>query len=134
MEELRKCQESLFGKPGEGGGMPTDPSQMDLTKMDPKELKKMLGILKKDPAMLKSVMASQPGMAGKADSMSDEQLSKMLDGFDGMSENQIAMAMKAMSGWNKVIPIYQSYNSISLVILCLSIIAPNPTGLCLLAG
>ena len=102
MEELRKCQESLFGKPGEGGGMPTDPSQMDLTKMDPKELKKMLGILKKNPAMLKSMMASQPGMAGKADGMSDEQLSKMLDGFDGMSENQIAMAMKAMSGWQKV--------------------------------
>ena len=102
MEELRNCQESLFGKPGEGGGMPTDPSQMDLTKMDPKELKKMLGILKKNPAMLKSMMASQPGMAGKADSMSDEQLSKMIDGFDGMSENQIAMAMKAMSGWQKV--------------------------------
>lgn len=101
MEELRKCQESLFGKPGEGGGM-SDPSQMDLTKMDPKELKKMLGILKKNPAMLKSMMASQPGMAGKADGMSDEQLSKMLDGFDGMSENQIAMAMKAMSGWQKV--------------------------------
>jgi hypothetical protein len=70
--------------------------------MDPKELKKMLGILKKNPAMLKSMMASQPGMAGKADGMSDEQLSKMLDGFDGMSENQIAMAMKAMSGWQKV--------------------------------
>jgi len=47
-------------------------------------------------------MASQPGMAGKADGMSDEQLSKMIDGFDGMSENQIAMAMKAMSGWQKV--------------------------------
>ena len=102
IEELRKCQESLFGKPGEGGGMPTDPSQMDLTKMDPKELKKMLGILKKNPAMLKSMMASQPGMAGKADGMSDEQLSKMIDGFDGMSENQIAMAMKAMSGWQQV--------------------------------
>lgn len=102
MEELRNCQESLFGKPGQGGGMPSDPSQMDLTKMDPKELKKMLGILKKNPAMLKSMMASQPGMAGKADGMSDEQLSKMIDGFDGMSENQIAMAMKAMSGWQKV--------------------------------
>ena len=101
VEELRKCQESLFGKAVEGK-TPTDPSQMDLTKMDPKELKKMLGILKKNPAMLKSMMASQPGMAGKADGMSDEQLSKMLDGFDGMSENQIAMAMKAMSGWQKV--------------------------------
>ena len=100
LQELRKCQGSLFGNAE--GDMPTDPSQMDLSKMDPKELKKMLGILKKNPAMLKSLMSAQPGMAGKADGMSDEQLSKMLDGFDGLSENQIAMAMKAMSGWQKV--------------------------------
>lgn len=98
VQELRKCQASIFGE----GDMPTDPNQMDLSKMDPKELKKMLGILKKNPAMLKSLMSAQPGMAGKADGMSDEQLSKMIDGFDGMSENQIAMAMKAMSGWQKV--------------------------------
>ena len=101
LQELRKCQGSIFGNAGEGG-VPTDPSQMDLSKMDPKELKKMLGILKKNPAMLKSLMSAQPGMAGKADGMSDEQLSKMIDGFDGLSENQIAMAMKAMSGWQKV--------------------------------
>ena len=101
LQELRKCQAAIFPKAGEGD-MPTDPSQMDLSKMDPKELKKMLGILKKNPAMLKSLMSAQPGMAGKADGMSDEQLTKMIDGFDGLSENQIAMAMKAMSGWQKV--------------------------------
>jgi hypothetical protein len=109
MKELQECQSSLFG--GDGGpAMPTDPSQIDPSKMDPAAVKKMMKVLKKNPSMLKQMMASQPGMAGSMNGIPEEQVSAMIDKFDGMSEDQIEMVMGFMGKAQKVLgPVMAGY-------------------------
>mmetsp|Transcript_11109 Transcript_11109/g.24879 ORF Transcript_11109/g.24879 Transcript_11109/m.24879 type:complete len:524 (+) Transcript_11109:50-1621(+) len=114
MKALQECQSSLFGGGGGGDGgsaMPTDPSQIDPSKMDPAVVKKMMKVLKKNPSMLKQMMASQPGMAaGSMDGISEEQVSAMIDKFDGMSEDQIEMVMGVMGKAQKVLgPVMAGY-------------------------
>ena len=114
LKELQECQSALFGSDGAGGdggsGIPTDPSQMDPSKMDPAAVKKMMKVLKKNPSMVKQMMASQPGMAGATDGMSDEQISAMIDKFDGMSEEQVKMVMGVMGKAQKILgPVTAGY-------------------------
>ena len=130
LRELQEAQRSMFGSGGgssSGGGgssgaaaaaaastMPTDPTQLDPTKMDPAALKKVVGILRKNPSMVRQMAASASasasssaaaggGMAGAAGRMSDEALTRMLDAMDGMSEDQIQRALGMMGKVQRVL-------------------------------
>ena len=74
--------------------MPMDPSQV--MNMDPAQLKNMLGMLKKNPAMLKSMMKMVPG----GDKMDEKQLLDQLEAVEKMDPATLQRMMK-FGQWGK---------------------------------
>jgi hypothetical protein len=73
----------LAGFGGGPGGMPTDASA--LANMDPKQIKAMVGMMKSNPAMLKSMMKMIPG----GEKMKEEDFLKQVDMIANMDESQL---------------------------------------------
>lgn len=110
VKELQNLQKEL----GAGGDGASDPASM-IANMDAGKLKKTMEILKRNPAMLRSMMASSsPAMSQQAENLSDEQLQKTIETFSNMDEKQIKAALGFMSGMSKISkPFINGYSALN---------------------
>jgi len=99
LEELKKMQGQLGGAGAGGPGMAGGPNlaNMDpstiMENIDSEQMKKMVGMMKKNPEMMKQAMKSNPAMAN----MDEKQLDQAINMFTNMDDVQLERAL----GWMK---------------------------------
>ena len=83
------------GGGGGAGGMPGMPAGMDpaamMADMKPEQIKNMLGMLKKNPGMMKSMLKSNPMFA----SLDEGAIDKQLDMLSGIDDDKLEMMIGA---------------------------------------
>eukprot|EP00587_Corethron_hystrix_P012681 CAMPEP_0113315418 /NCGR_PEP_ID=MMETSP0010_2-20120614/11094_1 /TAXON_ID=216773 ORGANISM="Corethron hystrix, Strain 308" /NCGR_SAMPLE_ID=MMETSP0010_2 /ASSEMBLY_ACC=CAM_ASM_000155 /LENGTH=171 /DNA_ID=CAMNT_0000171915 /DNA_START=13 /DNA_END=524 /DNA_ORIENTATION=+ /assembly_acc=CAM_ASM_000155 len=102
MEEMQNLQRSMFRGEDKPDLQNMDPSQI-MENMDPAQLKKMVGLLKKNPGMLKTMLRSNPQAAAQAGNLSDENVDRMLSAIDGMSEEQMTKMVGVLGTAQRVL-------------------------------
>ena len=110
MESLQRLQENMGGA-GMGAADGANLANMDASKlletMDAKKIKESFDIFKKNPELIKKMMAGNPAAAA----ISEDQMMKGLEMFDKMDEKQIDSAMKWVKRGQKVYsPIAKSWS------------------------
>lgn len=85
-----------------GNGMPSNPADM-MKNMKPEMLSEMMGMLQKNPEMLKMAMQSNPQFSQMAGGMSPERLQQAMDQMAKMSPEQLQSMMQKAEKLQRIV-------------------------------